>query len=221
MLADIFTAFTLGFLTPLTAVCVLPLYPAFLAYLSNQFSGKEDKKVYVLAGLVTALGVILSMAIVGVVFTTILQKSLTNVIGILSPIAFVVLALISLLLIFNINVGDYLPKVKAPLTKSPLKSAFLFGLFFGAIVLPCNPLFIAALFTRAVSITGFLENMINFVSFGFGMAAPLLVIAAVSTAASQKIIGLLTNYKRQINLVTGLIMLGISIYYLFFVFLGG
>ncbi len=218
MLGDIATAFVLGLLTPLTAVCVLPLYPGFLAYLSNQLTGQESKKTYILIGLVAALGVILSMAIVGLLFTTIFQASLTNVINIISPIAFAILGLISLLLIFNVNIASKLPKFHAPLTKSPMRSAFLFGFFFGAVVLPCNPLFIAALFTRAVSITDFATNMLNFISFGFGMSFPLLVLAAISASASQQIIGFLNRYQRAINLITGLIMLGISIYYIFFVF---
>ena len=41
--ADFLTSFVLGLLTPLTAVCVLPLYPGFLAYLSNKLSGNESK----------------------------------------------------------------------------------------------------------------------------------------------------------------------------------
>lgn len=44
LLADLSTSFILGLLTPITALCVLPLYPGFLAYLSNQISGDEPKK---------------------------------------------------------------------------------------------------------------------------------------------------------------------------------
>ena len=43
LIENITTAFVLGFLTPLTAVCVLPLYPAFLIYLSNQIAQKENQ----------------------------------------------------------------------------------------------------------------------------------------------------------------------------------
>ena len=40
ILSNVFTSFFLGLLTPLTAVCVLPLYPAFITYLSNQVNKK-------------------------------------------------------------------------------------------------------------------------------------------------------------------------------------
>jgi cytochrome c-type biogenesis protein len=136
-LSTIYDAFLLGLLTPLTAACVLPLYPGFLAYLSNQLSGKEDKKTLALFGLVITTGVVLFMFILGLVFTTILQVSLTNVVGKVSPIAFGILFVISLLLIFDVDIGKFLPKAKTPTgTKNPWLNAFSFGFFFGAIVVP-------------------------------------------------------------------------------------
>jgi cytochrome c-type biogenesis protein len=38
------TSFFLGLITPLTAVCVLPLYPGFITYLANQLSPDKTTK---------------------------------------------------------------------------------------------------------------------------------------------------------------------------------
>jgi cytochrome c-type biogenesis protein len=46
----------------------------------------------------------------------------------------------------------------------------------------------------------------------------LLVLAFFSQVWTKQIIGFFTKYKSIINRVSGLIMLVISIYYLFFVF---
>lgn len=218
-LSQISTVFVLGLLTPLTAVCVLPLYPGFLVYISNQLSGKEsDRTRIAFFGVIISSGVILFMVLVGLLFTTILQVSLTNVIGIISPIAFSILLIISLFLIFDIDTGRFLPKIHTPAVKNPVISSFTFGFFFGAIVIPCNPLFIAALFTRTLSTISFLANILNFLFFGIGMAFPLLVFSLISTASSRSIISYLTKYKRFINLSAGIMMLVISVYYLIFVF---
>ncbi len=218
-LSDISTAFILGLLTPLTTTCVLPLYPGFLAYLSNQLHGKEqDRKRIAFFGLIVTSGVILFMSLLGLIFTTFLQASLTEVIGIVSPIAFGILIIISLLLIFDIDAGRFLPKVHAPAAKNPLLMALVYGFFFGAIVVPCNPLFIAALFARTISTIGFLSNVLNFLSFGIGMAFPLLMLSLISTASSRAVISYLTKYRRAINVSAGIIMLIISVYYLLFVF---
>jgi cytochrome c-type biogenesis protein len=200
-------AFVLGLLTPLGAVCVLPLYPGFLVYLSNQLSTRMGgKRTIVLLGLIITGGVILFMLLLGLIFTTVLEVSLTNVIGVVSPIAFGILFVISLLLIFNVDVGRFLPKIHSPVTRNPWLSAVTFGFFF------------AVLFTRTASVTGFLENILRFLAFGFGIGFPLLAFAIISTTATDAIINFLTRYKRIINLIAGLIMLGISAYYLVFVF---
>ena len=164
-LTDIATAFILGLLTPLTAACVLPLYPGFLAFLSNQIPSRfrvesARNKTLAMLGLVVSAGVILFMFLLGLLFTTIFQVSLTKIIGIVSPIAFGILVIISLILIFDIDLGKFIPKYNLPLIKNkPILSAFLFGLFFGAIVVPCNPTFIAALFARAATITDYATNI--------------------------------------------------------------
>lgn len=217
--AAVASSFVLGLLTPLTAVCVLPLYPGFLAFLSNRFSGKESRKTFFLFGLTILIGILIFMVLLGLIFTTILQKSLTNVIAIVSPIAFTVLGLISLALISNIDLSRFFPKLNIKtVNKSPLKSAFIFGFFFGAIVIPCNPAFIAAFFARAFLFGDFISSMLNFLSFGFGLGSPLLVLSLVSGQWSKKIIGFLTKNKKIINFISGVIMLVISLYYLFFVF---
>jgi cytochrome c-type biogenesis protein len=219
LLTELGAAFVLGLLTPLGAVCVLPLYPGFLVYLSTQLSGKEAGRFTIfLFGLIIAAAVILFMLLLGLIFTTVLEVSLTNVVGIVSPIAFGVLIIISLILIFDIDIGRFLPKAQVRTTKNPWLSAFLYGFFFGAIVVPCNPGFIAVLFTRTVSAMDFTQNALLFLFFGLGIGFPLIVIAAVSSAATDALLNFLTRYRRLINLIAGLIILGFALYFLIFDF---
>jgi cytochrome c-type biogenesis protein len=222
MIFDFLTSFWLGLLTPLGAVCVLPLFPGLLSYLANKVGVEQEnkQKTLILLGLIVTAGVITFMLLLGMIFTTILQKSLTNIINIISPIAFGILIIISLLLIFNVDYGRFLPKLNVPVAKNPYWGAYLYGFLFGAIVIPCNPAFIAAMFTKtlAVSTTRFITNMFNFLFFGIGMGFPLLLFSFISATKSSQVIGFLTKYKRQINLIAGVIMLVISLYYLVFVF---
>ena len=221
-LLNFWISFLAGLFAPLGAVCVLPLYPGFLSYLATQASAKgsekETKKKIIMFGWLITLGVILSMFIIGLIFSFFLKASLTNAIGIISPIAFGILALISLLLIFNIDLGAIIPKAKTPALKNPYWSSLIFGLFFGAIVLPCNPASLAVLFAVSLTVTDFIINLFNFLFFGLGMALPLLVLAYISSVKTTGIIKFLTTYKKQVNFVAGLIMLAISLYYLIFVF---
>jgi len=218
MLAEYGTSFVLGLLTPLTAACVLPLYPAFLAYLSRQFDGGESRHTYALFGTIVVLGVLSFMTLVGIVFSTVLQKSLTSVIEAVSPIAFGLLGLTSIALLLDLDFQKYLPKYDGPESENPLVNAFGFGFFFGAIILPCNPGFIAAFFARAFLFETPISSILNFGLFGLGIGFPLLAFSIASSRWNQKIISIIKTYDSWINRGTGLAMLIVSVYYLIWVF---
>jgi cytochrome c-type biogenesis protein len=55
-------------------------------------------------------------------------------------------------------------------------------------------------------------------SFGVGMGFPLLLFSLLSTTRSTAIIAYLTEHRRGINLVAGILLLVISLYYLVCVF---
>ncbi len=214
-LAEVATSFTLGLATPLTAVCVIPLYPAFLAFLSNQ---DEDAPPIAVLGVLVAAGVIAFMALIGVVFTTLLETSLTAIVEVISAPAFAVLAVFGVVLIADLHPQSRLPTVEPPQTQYPSLSAFGYGAFFGAIVLPCNPGFISVFFARAFLFSDPISSLANFGAFGVGMASPLLAFALVSEPWRDRVLGLLTGHRRAVNVVTGVVLVAISLYYLLFVF---
>ena len=100
-----------------------------------------------------------------------------------------------------------------PVLENPYLSSIIFGLFFGLIVLPCNPASLVVLFAISTSTMSFITNLFNFLLFGIGMGLPLLLFSLISAAKSKKVIGFLTKKKRTINLISGIIMLLISLYY--------
>lgn len=218
LLAEVAGSFVLGLLTPLTAACVLPLYPGFLTYLAREGErGPGGEAGTGLFGAMVVLGVLAFMTVLGILFTTVLQVSLTAVIGVVSPIAFAVLAVIGIVLLLDLEFAG-VPQVEAPTTGKPLLDAFLFGFFFGAIVVPCNPAYIAVFFTRATLFGSPVESIGNFVAFGLGIGAPLLVFAVASERWSRQVIGTLVRERKWINRGSGAIMLAVSLYYLVVVF---
>jgi len=229
LLVTLWEAFLLGLATPLGAICVLPIYPGFLVYLSGQVSaGQPNRKTIFLFGVIITFGVILFMFLMGLVFTTLLEVSLTSIVQIISPVAFLILLIISLVLIIigirslvtgvETDIWKFIPRGRAPIVKNPWASAFLYGFFFGAIVVPCNPGFIAILFVRAVSTIDFLQNVLRFLLFGFGVGFPLLLLAGLSSTATDAIMSFLSRQGKWLNLIAGIIMMTISLYYLIFVF---
>ena len=164
-------------------------------------------------------GVVACMVAIGLVFSTLLELSLTGVAGIASPIAFVLLAVIGVLLA-NADFSRLFPVVRAPSTIRPVAAAFGYGAFFAFIILPCNPGFIGAFFSKqlALSLGDFGLNVLNSVIFALGIGTPLLVLAVAGAAFGRSIIGVLTRYKAPINRIAGAAMVAIAAYYLIAVF---
>jgi cytochrome c-type biogenesis protein len=217
MLERFVEVFLIGVATPLTAACALPLYPGFLAYLSAQ---EEDGTIPSagLAGLVV-LGVVAFMASVGVVFSFLLEVSLTLVVEVVSPVAFGVLAVVSVALLLDRDIASWLPTKEPPQSRHPVVTAFAYGFFFGAIVLPCNPGLLALFFARASGLFATpLAGFGGFLSFGFGMGLPLLVFGVVSQSSGERATRWLAQRSSGINRLTGAIMLPVALYYLLVVF---
>ena len=205
-----------GLSTPLLAACALPLYPGYLAFLANQ---NPEKRISArVLGLIVTAGVITAMFAFGLIFVYLLNLSTGTVIGIICPILYALLAIVSIAMIAGIDLSRFIPRIGAPTSDSSYISAFLFGAFFGLIALPCNPGPILLLFAFSLTAVNALTNFVTFVCFGVGMAIPLLVLSFVSDIMGKRIVSLFTRYQRLITAIAGMIMLIISLYYLIFVF---
>lgn len=213
--AGLVEMFLLGVGTPLTAVCVVPLYPAFVAYLANSERPGGGSLSPLVVGALVVAGVIAFMGLVGVAFSRLFSGSLTGVSEVVSPIAFGVLVLVGLVLLADVDVFGRVPSVDPPRFQYPSATAFSYGFFFGAIVLPCNPGFIALLFARhPVHFDTQLQELGGFLAFGLGIGAPLLALAVLSESLGQRATRWLARRKSAINRLTGAIVLAVSAYYL-------
>jgi cytochrome c-type biogenesis protein len=211
-------AFVAGLLTPLGAVCVLPLYPGYISFLAGPGDSVRGMAGRLLLGLVTAAGILASMFLFGLVVVFLFSYPLSGALSVISPVAYAILGVIGVLLVF-----DLLPDLKpvpAPRLatgKMPFIGAFLFGLFFGILILPCNAAPIVVLLAISASASDMFSNLLNFVFFGMGMALPLIALSLLSAYQGKKGTAFLVRHRRGINLATGTLMLAVALYYFIFV----
>lgn len=210
-------SFLAGVYTPLGAMCVLPLYPGYLAFLAGRT--KTGSTSTASLGLAVTGGVLLAMFSFGLLFVSILKISTGDVLEILGPVIYLVLAAMSIAMIAGFDISRFFPMISTPVGKTPYITAVLFGAFFGLVALPCNPGSIILLFAISASTADFIANFINFVLFGIGMASPLLFLSALSMEKSRTFIRFFTSHHLVINRVAGVLMLSVALYYLVFVFL--
>jgi len=211
-LSSVFVAFVAGLLAPLGAVCVLPLYPGYLVYLANLRGGLPGRGFLAGFSLVILAGILLSFFVVGLIITGLLEMSLSAAIGSLSMAAFVILAVVSGLLIFGVDISRYLPAIQRPRFSNPYRDAFIFGLFFGLVIIPCNPAPLILLFALSTGVTGYLANGILLAAFCAGLAVPLLLVSLLPSLVQQQLMTTVTSHRRTVNAACGVIMLVLSMY---------
>jgi cytochrome c-type biogenesis protein len=211
-------AFVAGLLTPLGAVCVLPLYPGYLSFLAGPGESVRGVPGRLLLGFISAAGILASMILFGLVVVILLSYPLAEALWIISPIAYILLGIIGIMLILGLFPEFSFKTAHLPAGRISFIGAFMFGLFFGILILPCNAAPIAVLLALSTSTSDFFNNMLNFIFFGAGMALPLIAISALSAYQGKEGTAFLVRHKRAINMVTGSLMLLVAVYNLLILF---
>ena len=217
-LSDLTVAFIAGLLSPLGAACILPLYPSYLSFLAAQAGEVRTTHARILLGITAGAGILAAMLGFGLVVGVIFTLPIGGVLSVVSPVAYGILGGIGILLILGAGPGLQVSAPDLPMVRSPFGGAFIFGLFFGVLILPCNAGPVTVLLALSTSAADFAANMENFLVYGAGMAIPLIALSALSSYEGNRITQSLTSQKRLINFATGILMISVAAYYLLVVF---
>jgi cytochrome c-type biogenesis protein len=203
------TSLLLGLLST-TSPCVLPLYPGFLAYLSGQSETGSTKLRYFL-GLFVLAGVLSMMIALGGLIAW-LSVSIGRVLAIIIPIADAVILLFGVMLLFDRNPFKSLPQIQVPILRHPLLNAYLYGLLYGPIALPCSGPLLVGIFALSFTVDEALSKLWVFVWFGLGFGLPLLILSLLSGVFQRRLTSFLARHSRIINIFGGLLLIGVAIY---------
>ena len=86
------------------------------------------------------------------------------------------------------------------------------GLFYGPIALPCSGPLVVSIFALTFTVGEALGKLWVFLWFGFGFGAPLLVLTLLSGALQRQLTTFFARHSRLINLIGGLLLVGIAVY---------
>jgi len=206
---SIFTSIFLGLLAS-GSPCVFPLYPGFLAYLSGG-QEKLGKRGRYLLGFFVLAGVLTMMLILGAIIAA-LSISIGSALSVVIPIADVLIILLGILLLLDINVFKSLPQIQVPVLSHPLANAYMYGLLYGPIALPCSGPLVVAIFALSFTAEEFFGKLIVFLLFGLGFGIPLLLLSFLAGAAQKSITRFFARNSRLVNIIGGLLLLGVGIY---------
>lgn len=206
----IFTSISLGLLST-TSPCVLPLYPGFLAYLSGGQENLGKSKSRYLLGFFVLAGVLTMMLFLGGIIA-LLSVSIGRALSIIIPVADLLILSLGVMLLFNINIFKGLPQIQVPLFSHPFANAFLYGLLYGPIALPCSGPLVVGIFAYSLTASEILGQLSVFLWFGLGFGLPLLVLSFLSGASQRSLTRLFAKHARVINVIGGLLLIAVAIY---------
>lgn len=209
-LDSIFVSFSLGLLAT-TSPCVFPLYPGFLAYLSGgqeKLAGKPGR--YLLGALVLA-GVLTMMLVLGGVIA-LLSIPVGQALVVVIPLADVLIISLGALLLLDINPFKSLPQIQSPLLSNPFANAYVYGLLYGPIALPCSGPLVVSIFAISATALEALDKLVVFLWFGLGFGVPLLLLSLLAGSAQRWITRQFALHSRSINRIGGILLVGIGAY---------
>lgn len=207
----IVTSVSLGLLAT-TSPCVLPLYPGYLAYLSSGQTGLGQNKVgrYFLGFFVLA-GVLGMMLLLGLVIA-LLSVSVGRALSIVIPLADALIIGLGAMLLLDRNPFKSLPQLQIPVLSHPYVNAFVYGLLYGPIALPCSGPLVVGIFALSLSVSEALSQLAVFLWFGVGFGLPLLILSFLSGATQRWITRQFALHARLINVSGGILLVGIGLY---------
>ena len=212
-------AFGLG-LASAVSPCLLPLYPAFLAYLTSavgaetgsrsaQTGSGSARRVSGFLGLAVLFGVLTTMIGIGVMLAVV-GVPLGQVLGYAIPIIDAILVLLGILLLLGRNPFLKLSTIKVPVARGPVSQAYVYGIFLGPIALPCAGAFLVATLGVAISIgasVGAAGTVLTFIVYGLGFGLPLVLLSVLARAREDVVVRFLARHHRAIEIVSGVLLI--------------
>jgi cytochrome c-type biogenesis protein len=210
-MSELGTAFLLGLLN-ISNPCVLPLYPGFLAYLACAEPLKGRAWDVRWLGLVALLGVLASMLAFGLALA-VLQVAVGRALSLLLPVLYLLVIGMGILLIAGRNPFRRSLVLEAPRAAVPPARAFLYGVFYGPMTLPCTgPLVVGAFAYGGGDARTVLDGVAYALAFGLGFGLPLAALPLLAAPARKRALGWLTAHHGAVLRVAGLVLVGIGLF---------
>ena len=169
--------------------CLLPLYPAFLAYLTSasgvEAGSGEARRISGLLGLAVLLGLLTSMTLIGLIVFAI-AVPMGRILGFAIPFIDLLLVALGVMLLVGVNPFMRMRTIRVPGARGPLSQAFVYGMFLGPIALPCAGPFLVALLAISVSAAETVGALATFFAFGLGFGLPLVLLSLLARARQDR-----------------------------------
>ena len=218
----ILIAFSAG-LASFIAPCILPMIPAFLAYISgttlteinnDQKTNFKINKINIIANTIFfVLGFSIIFSTLGVLINSILSENINQLANSLNWIAGIIIVIFGIFMIASTKINSLNKEKKFQIKnfKSSYPMSFVFGLAFAIAWTPCVGPILGTILTLAATTPSISFTLL--LAYSIGLGIPFILIG-IFFSKSIKIISSMTKYLKYYNVVLGgfVILLGILIF---------
>jgi cytochrome c-type biogenesis protein len=212
---ELIRAFSLGNAAILTNACLLPLYPGLIAFLAQSAwsaNNERSRRATGWLGILVLAGILTMMTLVGLALY-LLEKSFGDALSILLPLIYGIVIISGFLMLIGHNPFARLATAQAPVLRNPYISAYVYGLFFGPMTLPCTgPLILSAFALGAGNATELANGLLFFLAFGLGFGWPLVLLPLIALPLQRRLVGWLTHHHILLNRVSGVLLIAIGVF---------
>lgn len=206
------------------APCILPMIPAFLAYISgttlsdlSQSRGSNTISVnrtnIILNSIFFVLGFSVVFSTLGVIINSVLATSVSELVGELNQIGGIIIMGfgIFLLLSMKINKLNIEKKFIPKRSKTSYPMSFVFGLSFAVGWTPCVGPILGTVLTLAATTPSVAFNLL--LAYSLGLGIPFILIGVFYSRATR-IIRSMSKHLKYYNIVLGsfIIILGVLVF---------
>jgi cytochrome c-type biogenesis protein len=209
--------------------CILPLYPAFLAYVTGGLTPLPDRGGHAplpdrgghaprtrpigpaRAALLVWTGVVVGMVAIGAALAA-LAAPLGDFNAVVLPVADLLLITLGVVLLLGINPFARLPQPSPSALggHGAGVGAFLYGLLFAPIAVPCSGPFLIGIFAFSLTIADALGRLLFFGVFGIGFGLPLFVLGSLGHVRGRQIASAVVRHERPLQLVMGIALVAVG-----------
>ena len=218
----ILIAFSAG-LASFIAPCILPMIPAFLAYISgttlteinnDQKTNFKINKINIIANTIFfVLGFSIIFSTLGVLINSILSENINQLTNSLNWIAGIIIVIFGIFMIASTKINSLNKEKKFQIKnfKSSYPMSFVFGLAFAIAWTPCVGPILGTILTLAATTPSISFTLL--LAYSIGLGIPFILIG-IFFSKSTKIISSMTKHLKYYNIVLGgfIILLGILIF---------
>ena len=218
----IFVALFAG-LASFIAPCILPMIPAFLAYISGttlseikneEKSNVQINKINIIANTIFfVLGFSIVFSTLGVLINSVLLENVNQFTDSLNIVAGIIIIIFGIFLILSTKINSLNKEKKFHIKnfKSSYPMSFVFGLAFAIGWTPCVGPILGTILTLAATTPSISFSLLLAYSTGLGIP---FILMGIFYSKSTKIISSMTKHLKYYNIVLGgfIILLGILIF---------